>query len=177
MTGAFKWTALAVLGLIVLQVAGAGTAAAQQMEPPALPNQFYGTVTVNGATAPDGTRVTAEVNGVEAKAGSTSAGKYGYDTGDLFRVDGAAGDDVVFKVNGVVAEEAGVFKSGGSTELNLSATQTTGDPLIIRYDGNGNGTIEKNEVIAAINDYLFGEGDEAISKGDVIRLINLYLFG
>ena len=49
--------------------------------------------------------------------------------------------------------------------------------LIDRYDANANGTIEKGEVIAAINDYLFGEGDEAISKSDVIRLINLYLFG
>ena len=91
-------------------------------------------------------------------------------------MDGAAGDEVVFKVNGVVAEETGVFKSGGSTELNLSATQTAGDPLIDRYDTNNNGTIEKNEVIEAIKDY-FGEGDEAISKGDVIRLINLYFFG
>ena len=51
------------------------------------------------------------------------------------------------------------------------------DPLIVRYDANNNGTIEKNEVIAAINDYLFGAGDEAISKSDVIKLINLYLFG
>ena len=50
-------------------------------------------------------------------------------------------------------------------------------PLIVRYDANGNGMIEKNEVINAINDYLFGEGDEAISKAEVIRLINLYLFG
>ena len=52
-----------------------------------------------------------------------------------------------------------------------------GDPLVARYDANNNGTIEKGEVIAAINDYLFGEGDEAISKPEVIRLINLYLFG
>ena len=51
------------------------------------------------------------------------------------------------------------------------------DPLIVRYDANNNGTIEKIEVIAAINDYLFGEGDQAISKSDVIKLINLYLFG
>ena len=51
------------------------------------------------------------------------------------------------------------------------------DPLIVRYDANNNGTIEKIEVIAAINDYLFGAGDEAISKSDVIKLINLYLFG
>ena len=46
-----------------------------------------------------------------------------------------------------------------------------------RYDANNNDTIEKSEVIAAINDYLFGEGDEAISKAEVIQVINLYLFG
>ena len=119
------------------------------MEPPALPHLFYGTVTINGAAAPDGTRVSAEVDGVEAKTGTTREGKYGYDTGDLFWVDGAAGDEVVFKVNGVVAEETGVFKAG-SIELNLSATQTAGDPLIDRYDANGNGKIDKKEVIKAI---------------------------
>ena len=62
---------------------------------------------------------------------------------------------------------------GGALTIAVAA----GDPLIARYDANGNGTIEKNEVIAAINDYLFGEGGEAISKSDVIKLINLYLFG
>ena len=54
---------------------------------------------------------------------------------------------------------------------------TEGDPLVARYDANKNGMIERGEVIAAINDYLFGEGDEAISRAEVIRLINLYLFG
>ena len=54
---------------------------------------------------------------------------------------------------------------------------TDGDPLVARYDGNGNGMIDKVEVTKAINDYLFGEGDEAISKAEVIELINLYLFG
>ena len=62
---------------------------------------------------------------------------------------------------------------GGALTIAVAA----GDPLIARYDANNNGTIEKNEVIAAINDYLFGEGGEAISKSDVIKLINLYLFG
>ena len=60
---------------------------------------------------------------------------------------------------------------------DIPGAVTAGDPLIGRYDTNNNGTIEKNEVIEAIKDYLFGEGDEAISKGDVIRLIKLYLFG
>ena len=62
---------------------------------------------------------------------------------------------------------------GGALTIAVAA----GDPLIVRYDANGNGMIEKNEVIAAINDYLFGEGDAAISKSDVIKLINFYLFG
>ena len=56
-------------------------------------------------------------------------------------------------------------------------TRTSAISLEDRYDTNNNGRIDKNEVLEAINDYLFGEGDEAISKGDVIRLIDLYLFG
>ena len=175
MTGAFKWIVLIVLSLIVVQVAGLGTAAAQQMDPPALPHQFYGTVTLNGTAAPDGTLVSAEVNGVEAKTGTTREGKYGYDTGDLFRVDGTAGDEVVFKVNGVAAEEAGVFKNGGSTDLNLSATQTAGDPLVARYDANNNGMVDRGEVITAIREYLGGMGD--ITRSEVIQLIRLYLAG
>ena len=50
------------------------------------------------------------------------------------------------------------------------------DPLVVRYDANNNGTIEKNEVFQAINDYLFGEAD-TITKAEVFRIINLYLFG
>ena len=51
------------------------------------------------------------------------------------------------------------------------------EDLVARYDANNNDMIDKDEVIQAINDYLFGEGDEAISKAEVIELINLYLFG
>ena len=62
---------------------------------------------------------------------------------------------------------------GGASMVTVSS----GDPLVARYDANGNGTIEKSEVIAAINDYLFGTGADAPTKAEVIRLINLYLFG
>ena len=51
-----------------------------------------------------------------------------------------------------------------------------GDPLIARYDANGNGMIDISEVIKAINDYLSGEGDP-ITIAEVIKLINLYLSG
>ena len=64
---------------------------------------------------------------------------------------------------------------GGASTVAVEAV-IAGDPLVARYDTNGNGMIERNEVIAAINDYLFGEGDGVISRSDVISLINLYLF-
>ena len=57
---------------------------------------------------------------------------------------------------------------------NTAASQLS---LGIPYDDDGDGAIEKAEVIEAINDYLFGAGDEAISKAEVIELINAYLFG
>ena len=75
---------------------------------------------------------------------------------------------------------SGVLRNSDREEVPVGGALTIavadGDPLIVRYDDNKNGTIEKSEVIAAINDYLFGEGDDAISKAEVIRLINLYLF-
>ncbi len=62
---------------------------------------------------------------------------------------------------------------GGALTIAVAAL----DPLIVRYDADGNGMIEKSEIIEAINNYLFGEGDEAVSKAEIIRIINLYLFG
>ena len=64
---------------------------------------------------------------------------------------------------------------GGASTVTVTAG-AAGDPLVARYDANNNGTIEKSEVIKAINDYLFS-GGAPITKAEVIRLINLYLFG
>ena len=63
---------------------------------------------------------------------------------------------------------------GGAATLTVGAA-IAGDPLIDRYDANKNGTIDRSEVIRAINDYLFG-GTGSITRADVIRLISLYLF-
>ena len=52
----------------------------------------------------------------------------------------------------------------------------TGDDLVDRYDTDDSGSIDKDEVLTAIDDYLFGTGADAISKDDVLRLIDLYLF-
>ena len=62
------------------------------------------------------------------------------------------------------------------TVTDVEETQLGFDPLA-EYDADNSGSLEKDEVIQAINDYLFGEGADAISKDDVIETINLYLFG
>ena len=62
----------------------------------------------------------------------------------------------------------------GYARIRLAVS--TGSALGDRYDANNNGIIEKAEVIAAIDDYLFGGGAQAISKSDVIEIIDLYLF-
>ena len=86
----------------------------------------------------------------------------------------AADDGYYLMAEAMYTDGHGPGKSAMKTTANMV---TAGDPLIVRYDTNENGQIDKSEVITAINDYLFGEGNEAISKADVIRLINLYLFG
>lgn len=74
---------------------------------------------------------------------------------------------------------------GQSYTVNLTATDSAGFGAIIsvvievaeathnRYDVNGNGVIDRSEVVDAIRDYFTGD----ITKGDVIELIKLYFAG
>ena len=88
----------------------------------------------------------------------------------------AADENYYLMVKVMYTDGHGSGKMATATSAN-AVTVTTGDRLVARYDANDNGTIEKSEVITAINDYLFGTGADAPSKADVIKLINLYLFG
>jgi len=95
---------------------------------PALPHAFYGSVTINGSPAPNGTRVAATVdNGtiVSTQNPVTTAGdSYGITSPKLLvQGDGLSGA-ITFYVNGVEAEGAtATFEAGGGpTEMNLSVT-------------------------------------------------------
>ncbi len=66
--------------------------------------------------------------------------------------------------------------SGKTAMSDGMARVTAGDPLVVRYDANADGEIERSEVITAINEYLDG-GPNAPTRADVIRLINIYLDG
>ena len=107
-----------------------------------------------------------------------------------------SGANYVIKLGGVTDADGVIELAVGSNTITVEVTAEDGDAsrvysvevtraesdtleqrLVARYDANNNGTIEKSEVIKAIDDYLFGEGDQAISKAEVIKVINLYFFG
>ena len=85
------------------------------------------------------------------------------------------------------AYEVTVVASAGTNEDRLAVTITVTDVVdetqpadfdpLAEYDADKSGVLEKDEVIQAITDYLYGEGADAISKDDVIETITLYLFG
>ena len=61
------------------------------------------------------------------------------------------------------------FPIGGDTTVTVSS----GDPLLERYDDNGNGTIDQAEVEDALYDYFFLQ---TISRADVEEVLFLYFF-
>jgi hypothetical protein len=69
----------------------------------------------------------------------------------------------------------GAGKSAMSSAVMVPAAAD--GTLLERYDTDNSGSIDKAEMIQAINDYLYGSGASAISKEEMIEVINLYLFG
>ena len=83
---------------------------------PAPPHFFAGTVTINGAAAPDGTTVAALIGGQEAASTAVANGRYN------FKVPGAAGQTISFTIGSSVAEQTAIWSQGQRTPLNLTAS-------------------------------------------------------
>jgi len=99
---------------------------------------FYGSVTIDGSPAPDGTSITAEMNGRTAGSDTTSSGSYSL---IIQTIEGdQAGDTITFFING---EDVGstTLNPGGVTQRNLSYTTPPPPPdqvqLTIRVNGQG----------------------------------------
>jgi hypothetical protein len=96
---------------------------------PGVPNQFYGTVTVNGAPAQDNLIITAKIGSTVVANTLTKNGKYGYDP-NIFYVQDPNGDRQGATITFYVATPSGteiraathLFNNGDSTDLPLSVT-------------------------------------------------------
>ncbi|MFH1926553.1 MAG: DNRLRE domain-containing protein, partial [Chloroflexota bacterium] len=99
--------------------------------PPGLPSSFWGTVALDGGNVPDGTVISAWINGVQyaETATFTSSGQSVYTidvpADDLHTVGviegGADGDAIVFKVGGSAADQTVTWQGETNSDLNLSA--------------------------------------------------------
>lgn len=87
------------------------------------PARFYGSVTLNGAAAPGGVEVVAYVGDVECgRTTTTDDGRYVLDVSADGTVPGCGTDDapVRFVVNGMPADQTGIFQTGHFIPLDLS---------------------------------------------------------
>jgi hypothetical protein len=111
---------------------------------PAIPHQFYGTVSFASGSTPDGLLVEARVDGVFMGSTITKDGKYGYDP--LFKAyDNSGtltGKTISFYVAGIDTGETAVFSNGDSTNLNLTVPGKIG--TITKSEGD----VIENETVA-----------------------------
>lgn len=93
-----------ILKTILIVLIGLAIFATNVLAVPGMSHKFYGSVTLNGQSAPDGTTVTAKINDVTVATTTTSEGKYGYPL-YFFGVDdpdnNRAGKQIKFFVNNI----------------------------------------------------------------------------
>jgi len=129
LTGRSAGRLTGALSLLLATVLIAGSVMpAYASEPPTMPHRFYGTVSLNGGPADQGTLVEAFVDDVkQAETTVDAEGRYGYDP--LFKVPGAAGATVTFYVGGIEANEDATWESGKVQELNLTIHEGAQPPV------------------------------------------------
>jgi len=112
--------AVAVVAFLFLMPSGASA------QPPP-PHVFIGSATINGSPAADGMVVAALVDGRQVAAKMVSGGSY--EAIYVFPTNGSfVGKIVTFTIGGILANETALWKQGGATSLNLSATPSPGTP-------------------------------------------------
>ena len=86
------------------------------------PNLFTGTVTLNGATAPEGTVVEAWVADFSEPVATTTV-KDGQYVVSVFQYGkrSFAGKTITFKIGGISAEQTGTWELYGAEAINLTA--------------------------------------------------------
>jgi len=113
-----KFSILASLAVIALLLAIPAVVLAQAQ--PSLPSVFGGTVTWDGAPAPDGIAVSAWIDGEQVALTTAADGAYALmisqPPGGAF-----AGKEVVFLVAASEAPEKGTWEPDGGDEINLTA--------------------------------------------------------
>ena len=92
-----------------------------------IPHAFFGSATVNGSPAIDGTVVAALVDGRQVAAKVVSEGSYPVLLVEPV-ADSFVGKTVTFTIGGIPADQTVLWAQGEVTNLNLTATPVVGTP-------------------------------------------------
>lgn len=117
-------------------------------QPPRLPSAFYGTVRQNGANVPNGTPVSAWINGVKyaettvfmTTINSQQVSVYtitvpGDDPSTPGVVEGGnEGDTIIFRVGSALTDQTAVWHEGTDAEINLTVNQP---PTVVSLTPSG----------------------------------------
>ena len=129
-----------------------------------------------------GQTLTASTSGITDQDGlSNAAFSYQWIAGGS-DIGGATGSTYTLTASeqGQTIQVRVTFTDDADNEETLTSIATAAvaaAPASLTASLPDNGSIDKDEMIDAINDYLFGEGDDRISKEEMIEVINRYLFG
>jgi PKD repeat protein len=151
---------------------------------PPLPSEYYGSVTLDGAPAPAHTVIRAVIGGeVKGEIAVSTAGMYGgTGTFDQRLVisgnESDLGENIVFTVNGVVANQTATFVGGESGKLDLSALTlirtipgASWAPRDLDANGkyedvNGNGRKDFADVVLYFNQMSWVSANEPLAAFD-----------
>jgi len=101
---------------------------------PALPHAFYGSAKINGADAPEGSRISATVDSGDIiptqNPVTTAGGSYGINSPLLLVQGNGLSGTITFYVNGVEAEETAIFEVGGGPTLRDLTVPATAPSLV-----------------------------------------------
>lgn len=125
-----KLLLLSVLLLSLMLGVIKSSATAGPLLVPPLPSSFYGTVKVNGGYVPEGTTISAWINGVQYLETQSIL----YNGESVYTMDvagddpstpgivegGKQGDTIAFQIGSNLAEQTATWQSGTNIALNLS---------------------------------------------------------
>ena len=129
------------------------------------------------AEGPNAASATWSLEGADADdfAISSSAGVLTFMSSPDYDMPADADEDNVYMITVMATSGTETDTHDVSiTVTDVNEETSVFDPLE-KYDTNTDNELDKDEVIAAINDYLFGDG--SVTKDQIIQVINLYLFG
>jgi len=151
---------------------------------PQIPHRFWGSVTVAGQPALNGTLIEAKINNITYASTTTLNGNYDFqvpaDDPDTPEIEGGkTGDLILFYVAGTYAAN-GTFTIGGTNELDLLITTLTAyadftadvtngtEPLTVTF-------IDQSKYFDTITSWTWGFGDANITTTAVANITHTYI--